>query len=81
MPFYVTTTTFNTSHLNIKTIGMTEGGNACSFTVLPEPDPNIKKAFEVRLRPAITGGGRKKEKGRIYQMTIHCATSTLRWLC
>ena len=73
MPFYVTTTTFNTSHLNIKTIGMTEGGNACSFTVLPEPDPNIKKAFEVRLWPAIQG-----EKERIYHTAIHCATSALR---
>ena len=41
---------------------MTQGDNACSFTVLPEPDPNIKKAFEVRLRPAITGGGKEKRK-------------------
>ena len=45
---------------------MTQGGNACSFTVLPEPDPNIKKAFEVRLWPAITGGeGKKKKEGYI----------------
>ncbi len=59
--------------LDIKAIGTTQDGNACSLTILTEPNPNIKKAFEVRLWPAIQG-----EKERIYQTAIHCATSTLR---
>jgi hypothetical protein len=37
-------------------------GKACSFTILPEPNPNIKKAFKVRLWPAIQGEKKEKEK-------------------
>ena len=59
--------------LEIKAIGTTQDGNACSLTILTEPNPNIKKAFEVRVWPAIQG-----EKERIYHTAIHCATSALR---
>jgi len=48
-------TTIDTSHLDIKAIGSTKGGNARSFTILSEPNSNIKKAFKVRLWPAIKG--------------------------